>query len=69
MNLEDPVPALDELRGDAELLFDLVRQTGGSWFVVSNDAVLNRHLVRHGLPPIRQYSRGAAITSGMLARS
>jgi hypothetical protein len=44
-DLETPAARGDELhlRG-RELLFDLGRQTGGAWFVVSNGAVFDRDL-------------------------
>jgi hypothetical protein len=43
-HLEDAAAALDELWTKAEVFFQLVRQTGGSRQVVSNDAVLDRDL-------------------------
>ena len=42
-DLEDAVLALDQGRLDVEVLGDLVRQTGGSGLVVSNDAVFDLH--------------------------
>ena len=40
-DLEDSTGSLDELRLDAELLLDLLRQTGGAGVVVSDPAVLD----------------------------
>jgi hypothetical protein len=40
-DLEDSTGPLDELGLDAELLFDLLRQTGGAGEVVSDPAVLD----------------------------
>jgi len=48
-DLEDATTAADELRGDAELLLDLGRQTGGTGVVASTGAVLDGDVfVRHG---------------------
>jgi hypothetical protein len=41
-HIEDASGALDQIRALAELLFNFVRQTGGTWLVVSNHAVFNR---------------------------
>jgi len=46
-DLEDPAGPLDELGLDAELLFDLLRQTGGAGVVVSDPAVLDNYTCRH----------------------
>jgi hypothetical protein len=40
-DLEDATTAADELGGDAELLLDLSRQTGGAGIVASTGAVLD----------------------------
>jgi hypothetical protein len=40
---EDPAAAADELRLEAELLFDFSRQTGGSREVVSDAAVVDAY--------------------------
>jgi hypothetical protein len=40
-HFEDAVLSLDQLGLDAELLFDLVRQTGGTGSVVSNNTVFD----------------------------
>lgn len=50
-DLEDAVAALHELRGLSEALLDLVRQTGGAGFVVSNDTVFDAD-VGHGNGPL-----------------
>jgi hypothetical protein len=48
-DLEDAATAADELGGDAELLLDLGRQTGGTGVVASTGAVLDGDvLLRHG---------------------
>jgi hypothetical protein len=39
--------ALDQLRGDAELLLDLSRQTGGTGIVVSARTVLDGDMIGH----------------------
>jgi len=49
-HVEDSAAALDELRRDAELFFDLRRQTGGAGSIVSNDAVFDGQLVIHAHP-------------------
>jgi hypothetical protein len=49
-DLEAPAGALDQLRLEAELLPDFVRQTGGSGEVVSDGAVLDGEMSRHGRP-------------------
>lgn len=41
-DFEDAVLAFDQVGSDAELRFNIVRQTGGSGFVVSNNAVFDR---------------------------
>jgi hypothetical protein len=46
-DLEDPTRPLDELRFDAELLLDLLRQTGGAGVVVSDSAVLDDDACGH----------------------
>jgi hypothetical protein len=46
-DLEDPTRSLDELRFDAELLLDLLRQTGGAGVVVSDPAVLDDDACGH----------------------
>jgi len=46
-DLEDPTAAFDELGFDAELLLDLVRQTGGTGKVVSDGAVLDDDMRGH----------------------
>ena len=43
-DFEDAVFAFDELRLDAELAFDVGRQTGGAGAVVSNDAVFDLYV-------------------------
>jgi hypothetical protein len=47
-DLEDATAAANQLRLDAELLFDLSRQTGGTGVVVSARAVLDGDVGRHG---------------------
>jgi hypothetical protein len=47
LHLEDTAFALDQARFNAEAFLNLVRQTGGSGFVVSNYAVFDRNLVGH----------------------
>jgi hypothetical protein len=49
-DLEDATVPPDELRGEAELMLDVVRQTGGSGEVASSLAVLDRYLVGHAGP-------------------
>ena len=44
VDLEDAVTSLDQLDADSEFILDLGRQTGGTWPVVSNHAVLDRYL-------------------------
>ena len=51
--------ALDELRLEAELLPELVRQTGGARVVVSDGAVLDGEGTGHGRPPFRPDYRTA----------
>lgn len=41
---EDPSAAADKLAVDAEFPFDLSRQTGGSWKIVSNAAVVDSNV-------------------------
>lgn len=50
-DLEDAAVALDQLRLDAELLLDRVRQTGGAGIVISAGAVLDGNVSRHAHPP------------------
>ena len=45
-DVEDPFTPGDQLRIDSEAVFDLGRQTGGAWLVVSNLAVIDGDL--HG---------------------
>ena len=40
-HFEDAVLSLDQLGLDAERLFDVVRQTGGSRSIISNDTVFD----------------------------
>jgi hypothetical protein len=48
-DLENATTAADELGGDAELLLDLDRQTGGTGVVASAGAILDGDvLLRHG---------------------
>jgi len=49
LDVEDAARPLDELRRDADLLLDLCRQTGGARIVVSDGAVLDRHMRGHAL--------------------
>jgi hypothetical protein len=59
-DLEDATGSLDELGFDAELLLDLLRQTGGAGVVVSDAAVLDDDGCGHGPPPFGpHYSRAA----------
>ena len=46
-DLEHPASALHQVRPDAELLLDLVRQTGGARVVVSDGAVLDDDVPGH----------------------
>jgi len=41
LDVEDPLAAGDQLSVDSEAVFDLGRQTGGAWFVVSDLAVID----------------------------
>jgi len=50
-DLEDPAGPLDELGLDAQLLLDLLRQTGGAGIVVSDPAVLDCYSGGHHPPP------------------
>jgi hypothetical protein len=49
LDLEDSAASLAELGLHAELPLDLFRQTGGARIVVSDGAVLDRHVSGHGL--------------------
>jgi hypothetical protein len=40
-HIEDAPAALDQVGALPELLFNFVRQTGGTWLVVSNHAVFD----------------------------
>ncbi len=43
-DIEDSAAAADEAGFQPQLVFDLGRQTGGPWLVISNRAVLDRDL-------------------------
>jgi hypothetical protein len=52
-DLEDATRSFDELGFDAELLLDLLRQTGGAGEVVSDAAVLDDDGCGHGAASFR----------------
>jgi hypothetical protein len=47
LDVEDAAPALEQVRPDAEPLFQLVRQTGGTGLVISSYAVLDGDTFGH----------------------
>ena len=55
-NVKNASGTLDQLGGNAELLLDLFRQTGGSREIVSHPTVLDRHL--HVKPPDSEAHNG-----------
>jgi hypothetical protein len=65
-DLEDASVASDEFGFDAELLLELVRQTGGTWVVVSACAVFNGNVGdRHDTSSFRgDYRARSAPTLG-----
>jgi hypothetical protein len=52
LDVEDASGALDQLRAEAQLLLQLVRQTGGAGQIVSGYAILDREVFGHrSFPP------------------
>lgn len=56
MDFEHPSSAFDETRGNVEALFNLVRQTGGAWLVVSLHAIFDGDFMSHGIASFRRWN-------------
>ncbi len=54
LDFEDAILALDQSRVRAEFFFELGRQPGGAWLIVSNNAVFNAYI---HVPPTRAADR------------
>jgi hypothetical protein len=67
-HFERAAGSLDEFDLSTESLLQLCRQTGGTRIVVSNNAILDRHLLRHR-PSVEPFRPSHATRSALKAPS